>query len=164
MSRESADVVAMAAALIGCARTLNVSLRETPHGTGLALAELNVLGGIERGYDLSSTLVRKLLLDAPRVSRIVDGFTGSGYVVREPDPVDRRRFRLRLTPLGADSLARGRAELGAAMDDLLGGLTDEERSGLEQAVPGLRRVLAQRTALPDEDAAVTGSENRRAPS
>ena|SRR5947209_3237953 len=160
MSSESPDMVVMAGALVGFARALNVNLREMPDGTGLALAELNVLGGIERGYDLSSTLVRTLMLDAPRVSRIVDGFTASGYVAREPDPVDRRRFRLRLTPLGADALARGRAELSAAMDDLLEGLTDEERSGLKQAVPGLRRVLSQRTALPNEDSAVTGSEAR----
>jgi DNA-binding MarR family transcriptional regulator len=162
MSRESRDVVAMAAALVGFARTLNLNLRETPRGTGLALAELTVLAGIEMGYDLSSTLVRKLLLDAPRVSRIVDGFTASGYVAREPDPDDRRRFRLRLTALGVDSLARSREELSAAMEDLLGGLTDEERVGLEQAVPGMRRVLAQRTALPDEVAAVTGSETSSA--
>jgi MarR family transcriptional regulator, organic hydroperoxide resistance regulator len=146
MSGERSDPVAMAASVIGFTRALNVRMRETPQGTGLALAELNVLGGLEKGYDLSSTLVQKLLLDAPRVSRIVDGFVGSGYVVREPDPDDRRRYRLQLTPAGLEILARGRAELAAAMEDLLAGLTDEERAGFERAVPGMRRVLAGRTA------------------
>jgi DNA-binding MarR family transcriptional regulator len=128
-------------ALIGFARALNVRLRETPDGTGLALAELNVLGGIEKRHDLSTTLVRTLLLDAPRVSRIVDGFVASGYITRETDQDDRRRCRLRLTPSGIEVLARGRTELALVMEDMLRGLTDEERAGLERAVPGMRRVL-----------------------
>lgn len=152
MSRERSDPAATAGALIGFARALNARLRETPNGTGLALAELNVLAGIEKGYDLSSTLVRKLLLDAPRVSRIVEGFVASGFVTREPDPDDRRRCRLRLTTTGAEYLARGRAELALAMEDLLGGLTDEERAGLERAVPGMRRVLTAQ-AMPADNLA-----------
>jgi DNA-binding MarR family transcriptional regulator len=152
MSVESPHASAIAVALIGFARALNVRLREMPEGTGLALSELNVLGGIEKGYDLSATLVRKLLLDAPRVSRIVEGFVASGYITREPDPDDRRRCRLQLTPSGAEHLARGRAELALAMEDLLRGLTDEERAGLEQAVPGMRRVLTG-NATANDDAA-----------
>jgi len=157
MGREGLDPVATAGALIGFTRALGVRLREAPDGTGLALAELNVLGGIAKGYDLSSTLVRKLLIDAPRVSRIVEGFVASGYITREPDPDDRRRSRLRLTPSGADYLARGRAELSLAMEDLLGGLTEEERAGLERAVPGMRRVLAGRTAVGTDVAELAGS-------
>lgn len=141
MEQDGSDRVTAAAAIAGFARALNMRLRETSEGAGLALAELNVLGGIERGDDLSSILVRKLLLDAPRVSRIVDSFVASGYVAREPDLDDRRRYRLRLTPAGADLLARGRARLAAAMDDLLAGLTEQERAGLERAVPGMGRVL-----------------------
>ena len=145
MSSESPDPVVTAGALIGFTRTLSVQLRETPGGAGLSLAELNVLAGIEKGYDLSSVLARKLLLDAPRVSRIVEGFVASGYVTREPDVDDRRRCRLRLTPLGIEYLAQGRMELAATMEHLLRGLTDEERTGLERAVPGMRRVLSERT-------------------
>jgi hypothetical protein len=37
-----------------------------------------------------------------------------------------------------------------AMNDLLGGLTEEECAGLKQAVPGMRRVLARRTAPRDD--------------
>jgi DNA-binding MarR family transcriptional regulator len=152
MSAEGPNSAAIAGTLIGFARALHARMRETPNGTGLALAELHVLGGIEKGYDLASTLVRMLLLDAPRVSRIVEGFVASGFVAREPDPLDRRRSRLRLTPAGAEYLGRGRAELAASMDELLRGLTDEERTGLERAVPGMRRVLAQRTASKNDAA------------
>lgn len=150
MSRETSDPVATAGALVGFARALNTRLRETPNGTGLALAELNVLGGIGKGYDLSSTLVRRLLLDAPRVSRIVETFVASGFITREPDPEDRRRCRLRLTSTGAEFLTRGRAELTLAMEDLLGGLTEEERAGLERAVPGMRRALEGLAAAADD--------------
>jgi DNA-binding MarR family transcriptional regulator len=154
------DAVRIAGAIIGMGRALNVRLREMPEGTGLALAELNVLGGIEKGYDLSSTLARRLMLDAPRVSRIVDGFVASGYITRDPDMEDRRRTRLRLTPSGAEYLARGRAELALALEDLLGGLTEEERAGLETAVPGIRRVLARGAAIDAyADADIAGDED-----
>jgi DNA-binding MarR family transcriptional regulator len=135
------DLVATAVAIVGFARSLKARLPDAPGGTGLALAELNVLGGIAKGYDLSSTLSRKLLLDAPRVSHIVEDFVESAYVTREPDPEDRRRSRLRLTPAGQEQLERGRAELACAMQELLSGLSDEEREGLERAVTGMRRVL-----------------------
>jgi DNA-binding MarR family transcriptional regulator len=144
------DPITTAAALIGFTRALNTRLREAPQADGLTLADLNVLGGIDKGYDLSSTLVRTLQLDAPRVSRIVDGFVESGCVLREADPDDRRRSRLRLTPSGRERLARGRDVLAAAMEDLLRGLTAEERAGLKVAVPGMRRVLADRGATRDQ--------------
>jgi DNA-binding MarR family transcriptional regulator len=151
MPHDDSNLVDMAGALIGFARALNVRLRETPEGTGLALAELNVLGGIAKGYDLSSTLVRMLLLDAPRVSRIVDGFVVGGYVSREVDPNDRRRSRLRLTPKGVERLTQGRKELANAMDRLLGSLTEEERAGLERALPGMRRTLTDRVTTDQSD-------------
>ncbi len=144
MSIQPPDASEVAGALVGFSRAINARLREGLQDGGLGLAELNVLAGIETGYDLSSVLVRKLLLDPPRVSRIVDGFVASGYITREPDAVDRRRLRLRLTSSGAACLARGRAEMALAMNELLADLTAEERAGLELAVPGMRRVLARR--------------------
>src|SRR5918911_424738 len=98
MQAERIDSLTTAAALTGFARALNARLREAPGG--LTLADLNVLSGIDKGYDLSSTLVRRLLLDAPRVSRIVEGLVAEGYVRREADPDDRRRWRLRMTARG----------------------------------------------------------------
>jgi DNA-binding MarR family transcriptional regulator len=150
MKSESSDPVATAGALIGFARALKALLQRTPGGVGLTLAELNVLAGIEKGHDLTSTLARVLLLDAPRVSRVVDGFVESGYVVRDVDPNDRRRARLRLTPEGTEVVTRGRRELGLAMEELLRALTDEEREGLQRAVPGMRRVLSGQTASAPE--------------
>jgi DNA-binding MarR family transcriptional regulator len=143
---EKPEALATAGALIGFTRALGARLREAPAGTGLTLAELNVLAGIEKGYDLSSTLARKLLLDAPRVSRIVESLDERGCLVREADPRDRRRCRLRLTPTGEAYLARGRAELSEAMEGLLQCLTADERAGLERAIPGMRRVLLSRVA------------------
>jgi DNA-binding MarR family transcriptional regulator len=144
MAGDRPDAAAIAGAVVGFARALNARLRETPEGTGLTFVELNVLAGIEKGFDLTSTLARRLVVDPPRVSRVVDAFAERGYITREPDPDDRRRTRLLLTPSGAECLARGRSELSAAMDDLLSGMTTEEREGLERAVPGMRRVRLER--------------------
>ena len=146
MAKERPDAAAIAGAVVGFARAINARLRETPEGTGLTFAELNVLAGIDKGYDLTSTLARRLVLDPPRVSRIVDTFAERGYITREPDAEDRRRTRLRLTPTGAECLARGRSELAAAMDDLLGRMSADERESLERAVPGMRRVRLEDSA------------------
>src|SRR5579884_685320 len=118
--------VQTARVLIRLARLLNVRLRENPRGTGLALSEQNVLAGIDRGYDRPSVLARNLMLDMPRVSRIVERLHEDGYVRREVDPLDRRMSRLSLTPEGVAFLAQARAEVNQAMSNLLGGLTDEE--------------------------------------
>jgi DNA-binding MarR family transcriptional regulator len=150
MAAERPDAAAIAGAVVGFARALNARLRETPEGTGLTFAELNVLAGIEKGYDLTSTLARRLVLDPPRVSRIVEAFAEGGYVTREPDSGDRRRTRLRLTPSGTEYLSRGRAELSTAMEDLLGDMTDEERDSLERAVSGMRRVRIERAGARSE--------------
>jgi DNA-binding MarR family transcriptional regulator len=51
-------------------------------------------------------LARAVVLSPTGMSRFVDRVEATGYVVREPDPADRRALQVVLTDAGADVLRR----------------------------------------------------------
>jgi DNA-binding MarR family transcriptional regulator len=53
-----------------------------------------------------TTLADLLGVDAPTVTRKVQQLEGEGYVVRHPDPDDRRASRIELSPSGRRTLQR----------------------------------------------------------
>ena len=59
-----------------------------------------------------------LFRDRPNTSRILNGLEQRGYVVREPDPEDRRRTRIRITDEGREFVAT-RAPLAIEVRDRL---------------------------------------------
>jgi DNA-binding MarR family transcriptional regulator len=84
-------------------------------------------------------LAERVRSDAPTVSRAVFGLTRRGLVRGAPDPADRRRMQLFLTPAGqrlAKELAAVAAEIRAAITD---GMTRSELAALRD---GLRHVIS----------------------
>lgn len=79
-----------------------------------------------------SGVAAALGLPAPTVSHILRRLEAEGWIARELDPEDRRRYRLALTPAGQEALAAARACLQAAMDRHLETLTPAERETLRQ--------------------------------
>lgn len=68
-------------------------------------------------------LARGAGMTSQAMGEIVDELVELGYVIREPDPSDRRAKIVRLTPLGRKSIAAGAATISAIegrLDDLLG--------------------------------------------
>lgn len=135
------DVLRLAGTTARFARMLDQRVRQSQVGDGLTLAEIGILGQIDRGLDLPSVLARELHLDPPRVTRIGDRLVALGYIRRETDARDRRLCRLHVTEAGVSRLAGACVELTEIMDSLLTGLSHEERSGLEVGLEGVRRVL-----------------------
>ncbi|GAC1633752.1 MAG: hypothetical protein NVS4B2_19790 [Chloroflexota bacterium] len=131
----------LAGTAVRLTRVLDQRVRQLRVADAINLAELGILGQIDRGLDLPSVLARELHLDPPRVTRMNDHLVCLGYVRREADPLDRRLCRLQLTEAGRKRLAEGRSELTDIMSALLGGLSPEERAGLEIGLQGVRRVL-----------------------
>ncbi|GAC1461830.1 MAG: MarR family transcriptional regulator [Chloroflexota bacterium] len=131
----------LAGTAVRLTRLLDQRVRQSRVADGINLAELGILGQIDRGLDLPSVLARELHLDPPRVTRMNDHLVSLGYVRREADPLDRRLCRLQLTEAGRKRLTEGRSELTDIMSALLGGLSPEERAGLEIGLQGVRRVL-----------------------
>jgi DNA-binding MarR family transcriptional regulator len=67
-------------------------------------------------------------VDQPRASRLVQAAVGEGLVVREPDPDDARRTRIRLTDAGRDAVRAAGAGRRRAIESGLEGFSDEERT------------------------------------
>jgi DNA-binding MarR family transcriptional regulator len=66
-----------------------------------------------------------------------------GWVVRMPDPTDRRQHLLHLTEQGREHYERAQEQALRRLVPLLDELTGDEIAAVQQALPALRRVLAR---------------------
>ncbi|MFE5670538.1 MarR family winged helix-turn-helix transcriptional regulator [Agromyces sp. NPDC056523] len=67
-------------------------------------------------------------VDQPRASRLVQAAVAEGLVVREADPEDARRTRIRLTESGLAAVHDATSHRRRAIEAALEGFTDEERA------------------------------------
>ena len=98
-------------------------------GTGLDPKRAFLLAQVERGLR-PGEIADRLHLPPPSVSHLLADLEAAGWLVREPDPEDRRRQRLRLTEAGRARLEAARRCLEAASNALLKALSEEERATL----------------------------------
>ncbi len=90
-----------------------------------------VLATLEEGGPASqATLGRRLGKDRSDVAGILDRLERDGFVLRAPDPANRRRNAITLTPSGAQELARLHVQIEQAQDALLAPLTPGQRAEL----------------------------------
>jgi DNA-binding MarR family transcriptional regulator len=82
----------------------------------LSLPQYRILGMLAEGAAASSALAGRLAVSPPSVTSVVDGLVARGFVVREPDPADRRRLNLALTEAGRQVLVDADASVGARLD------------------------------------------------
>src|SRR5882757_9438910 len=115
-------------------------------------AQWLILLRLERQPDLSQNELASIAEVAPiTVARLVDRLEAAGLVKRCTDPVDRRIWRLRLTPAAAPILPeikRRRAKLHEAMTE------DMDSATLKAMLVGLRKMKSNLNmkARLDEDA------------
>ncbi len=118
-------------------------LRPDLAGSAFGLTEARVLFELAHREDVAvSDLRRDLDLDAGYLSRILSGFTASGFAAREKSAADGRRQVVRLTDEGRrafDELDRLQA---GAIDSLLAPLDDVQRTRLVGAMGQIRRMLS----------------------
>lgn len=70
-------------------------------GAEITVDQWVVLQQLEREKGLSQLdIARSTFKDAPTITRIIDLLCKKGLTQRSPDPEDRRRFRVELTPAG----------------------------------------------------------------
>ena len=83
-------------------------------------------------------LSRRMMVTGGNVTGITDQLEKDGFVVRDPDPQDRRSFRVRLTPAGKRQFARMAAEHERWIVEMFSGLSDREKTDLERLVTRLK--------------------------
>ncbi len=90
-----------------------------------ALAKLH-----ERGPSSQNLLGRMIAMDAATVKGVIDRLSARGLVETRPDPADRRRHRVALTPAGDAMVLRLVPRALAITEDTLAPLDGAERAAL----------------------------------
>lgn len=113
---------------------------ERPEGT-LRDTALAVLTRLHKyGPQSLTELSRHDHVTLPSMTRTVNQLAAIGYVVRSPDPQDRRKVLFTPTAEGNQLASSGRAQRNAWLDDKLAVLTPEEREVIAHASILLRRI------------------------
>jgi DNA-binding MarR family transcriptional regulator len=127
-------------------RTTHTRTAEVLGSVGLTpslFALLNVIGAREGAIqqELGSTLG----IDRSTMVSLIDQLERTGLARRRPSATDRRARKIAITPKGRRLLRRARALIAQVEDDVLAGLTAEQRREL---LGLLRRALASAPAQP----------------
>lgn len=88
-----------------------------------ALATLAERPGLDQ-----ASLAADIAYDKVTIGGVIDRLAAKGLVDRRPSPTDRRAKALSLTPEGTALLECVRPVVWALQDDILGGLSQDERS------------------------------------
>jgi DNA-binding MarR family transcriptional regulator len=139
----------LAIILVAANRCLSDRLTTAVRQTGAQDAR-TAFGFVIRAVDAEQPTVTRLgeLLGVSRqaASKLADEMVRRGYLLRAPDPDDRRRTHLRLSAKGTRVRERAAAESAAIEAELRAEVGD-------RAVDGLRRALlafVEREGAPDE--------------
>lgn len=100
-----------------------------------ALQRLNDAGGVLPLGQLAD----RLACVKSNVTQLVDRLEADGFVARESDPLDKRCRRAVLTDLGRTAREAGARVQYEAEQQLLAGLSDEERERLGEIIDKLKQ-------------------------
>ena len=136
------DTARLGAALADLVR---VSRRDAPLPLGAStLAALRTVA--EHGPLRAGDLARHEGVAAPTLSRIVAGLDADGYIVRTPDPDDRRVAWLEVTAGGRQLLDAVRVQRARALAARAHRLTDDQAAALDAALDALEALTRDQPA------------------
>ena len=138
------------------ARLMRTAFDRRVHQLGLTRAQWLVLTRLNRRPGASqSELADMLEVERPTAGRMVDRLERKGWVIRRPDPADRRINRLFLSP-EADRIRAGMLDIAdQTLEEALAPLSATERASLGD---GLAKVKQRLLTMADrEPAAAAGN-------
>ncbi len=97
---------------------------------GLEMKEFFLLGELDE-HPNPADLARVLLTPKPTITFLVKRMEAAGYLRRELEPGDLRRFRLTLTASGRKAMEKARVILDEAFGERLNRLTRAQRTELQ---------------------------------
>ena len=122
--------------LVRLAKT--VHKRSTEELLGLKMRQMMLLSYLRAGAKPQQQLCASLWMDPNNCVLLLNELEEMGYVERRRDPTDRRRHVVDITAQGQRALERAEHAQETLEDEILAGLTDEERDTLRSL---LRRAL-----------------------
>ncbi len=97
----------------------------------ISFPEICVLGQLSSSQEPTmSELGRKISMDPSTLTRTMDKLVEKDFVVRKPDPEDRRVVRAAITVEGKKIITRFEEQRRKKMESMLTEMTPEERSNL----------------------------------
>lgn len=111
-------------------------------GEATTIPQFRVLAHLNEGRHTLSALARKRRVSIQAMCELVHAMVERGWVVRTPDPADRRQSLLGLTEVGRRHYTNAQERLVARLVPLLAALDPAEQAALRVALPALQRVLA----------------------
>ena len=115
-----------------------VHKQSTEELLGMKMRELMLLSYLRERPALQQQLCESLWLDPNNCVLLLNELEERGFIERRRDPTDRRRHVVDLTDDGRAALERGEHAREGLEDQILGGLTDDERATLRAL---LRKAL-----------------------
>ena len=134
---DATDVARLYLALGRITRAIRRDSSEAQVGHG-ALSALATL--IAEGPQRAGALAATEGVTAPAMTRILNSLEDLGYVVRRPDPADRRASVVAVTPRGRELVTSGRAVRMQVLADRLAALPEPERAALLEVLPVLEKL------------------------
>lgn len=95
--------------------------------------QYSVLVGVVDGPRTSGQLAEREQIQAPSMTRIVNGLVAAGFVTREANPQDGRQVMVQITSAGTEVLQQARSRRTQWLAQRVAALTAEERATLHQA-------------------------------
>lgn len=116
---------------------------------GLSESELAALQHLLEDPLGPADLSRRLEVSTPAGTQIADRLVGRGHVERVPDPDDRRRTRLVVTPSGREEVLAHLLPMFTGLEAWDAGFDDAERAVVERYLRGVVEVF-ERVVDPPE--------------
>lgn len=121
-------------------RILRAALDEDPDLP--SLEQVRVMNRITDGIRYASTLAAARQMRMSAITPLIDALVARGWVTRSPDPADRRRVGLDLTPAGEAALDTGRAKTGERLREVLRhGESDETTTEVASVAAWLDKAI-----------------------
>ncbi len=99
----------------------------------------------------AAELADRLCVSRPAVSQMLRSLEGKGYIVRQPNPADRRRITVVSTNEGSLALRQAQRRYNTAVNHVLGAMTPEELTTLIHLMNRLTSVYNELKNKPPEE-------------
>jgi len=145
MGEERVDAQEVAASLRTSIGLLLRRMRQAPADGDLTLPESAALSRLDRGGPATAAeLARQEQISPQSMGATLAGLQERGYIERQPDPTDGRRYVLSVTPAGAEAMHHRRSGRTRLLADALSEhFSPAELVVLRDAAPLLERLAGR---------------------
>ena len=123
-------------------RIMAVELRQET-GDDTTMPQFRVLSYLVEEPLTMSAIARKRHVSFQSAGELVQALVERGWVVRMPDPTDRRQSLLHLTDVGLAQYERAQRHMLERLASFMDQLDENEKTTIQQALQSLHRVLVQ---------------------